>query len=180
MKKYLTILLSTICCLVLSSCSTSAKEQEMPEIVFLYKSTFRSKDEYKIWFIDKQGNIYYSTDAQVVGSPFPERVEQFAAGEYDGKISLVGTVEISELEGYYKQFNKLTKNKEFELVFPGWGVNEECPWQRWYGFYYDSNEELKWLLFSEEDSSEYIPNDTNALEIAEWMSELMKETMPKE
>ena len=176
----MSLLLLIIGCLMLSSCNISSKEQKMPEIVFVYESSFSYKNEYKIWFIDKEGNIYYSTDDQVVGNPFQVKIDKFTAGEYDDKMTLVGTVEVSELESYYKQFIKLTKNKEFELVFPGWGVTAECPWQRWYGLYYDSDEELKWLLFFEEDTSEYIPNDTNAVEIEEWMSELMKETVPKE
>ena len=59
MKKNISILLFAICCLILSSCSTSFKEQEMPEIVFMYESEHYTKETYKGCFVDNQGNIFY-------------------------------------------------------------------------------------------------------------------------
>ena len=180
MKKWKISFLLLLCCSFLVSCNIDAQEQEMPDIVFVYKSVFDYRSEYEVWFIDKSGNIYFSTECEVVGGQHQERIDKYVAGELSDKISHVGTVEISELKKNYNLLREVADNDEFKVVFDGTGVNAERPLQRWYGIYYNSNGELEQLMFLKKDSGTYTPNDSKASEIANWMNSLMESTKPKE
>ncbi|MBQ7774623.1 MAG: hypothetical protein IJ379_01790 [Lachnospiraceae bacterium] len=180
MKKWKISLLVLLCCSFLVSCNIDAQKQEMPDIVFSYEVIFDDEDIYEIWFIDKSGNIYFSDESELVFCGFQERNDKYVAGEWERKISHVGTVEVSELKKYHEILKKLADNDEFELVFDGFGLNVEMPWKLWYGMYYDTNGELKHLLFCQKDSGTYTPNDSKASDIANWMNSLMESTKPKE
>lgn len=179
MKKYLTILLLTICCLMLSSCRTSAKEQEMPEIVFIYESEHYSKETYKGFFVDNQGNIFYSEHAELKQYTLQTLVDMYRNGELDELWELCGSVEMTELQTYYKKLLKMY-NDGFELTPDSYGINAIVDEEYWYGMYYDKEHEIKVQLFFMDGATKYTPSDDVALEIVEWMDTLMEGIVPKD
>ncbi|MBQ7774624.1 MAG: hypothetical protein IJ379_01795 [Lachnospiraceae bacterium] len=180
MKKWKISLLVLLCCSFLVSCNIDAQEQEMPDIVFSYEVIFDDEDMYEIWFIDKQGNIYFSAEGDIVVCEFQERVQKYANGELNDKILHVGTVEVSELKKYYKLLQKVGNNEGFQLVFDGVGRNVEMPLLLWYGTYYNLDGEMENCLLYRDGSEARVPNDSNASDIVEWMNSLMESTKPKE
>ncbi len=177
MEKYLTILLLTICCLMLSSCR--AKKQEMPDLVFIYESEHYSKETYKGFFVDNQGNIFYSEHAELKQYTLQTLADMYCKGELDELWELCGSVEVAELQTYYKRLIKMC-NDEFELTPDSYGINAIVEEEHWYGVYFDDDEEIRVEKFYRDGATKYTPSDDVALEIVEWMDTLMEGIVPKD
>ena len=179
MKKNISILLFAICCLILSSCSTSFKEQEMPEIVFMYESEHYTKETYKGCFVDNQGNIFYSENTELKQYTVQTLIDMYRKGELDELWELCGSVEMEELQTYYKKLLKMYNN-EFELTPDSYGIDAIVDEEYWSGMYYDKEHEIKGQWFFMDGATKYTPSDEVALEIVEWMDTLMEGIVPKD
>lgn len=149
----------------------------MPDIVFMNinDSTEIAQEgemQYAITFYDKNGNHYVSDDSYdsyICNLQYEELVSQYATGELDDKIILHTSCDVNELFENYQKLYEISQNEEYEILYPEAVPAVESIKIKWYGLYYDKNEELHMLENHERRyGKDFEANDERANEIYNW------------
>ncbi|MDE6732068.1 MAG: hypothetical protein K2J77_04245 [Oscillospiraceae bacterium] len=180
--KTIILTIITILALVMSGCSNSVSEPDMPEIVFKvctvynqYEHNFDENDSveqgrYSLTFVDKNGNYYFSDYSEIYFLSDEELIESLKSG--DERITkLPKSCDADELWENYKKLLKVANNKEYGLDYPKFVPSAESDRIIWYGLYYDKDGKLSSLPIHEYKNYTGInANDDRANEIFEWYS----------
>lgn len=156
---------------------TADDPSQMPDIVFFniidYKESAPDGEyESAMTFYDKNGN-HYVTDAAygsyICGLKYEELISEYAAGNLDNKITLHTSCDVNELFENYRKLCELSKNDDYEILYPEAVPAVEANEEFWYGFCYDESGELRALKIHEKGAGgHYDTNDERANEIYEW------------
>ena len=150
---------------------------QMPEIVFMNINNYteiaqEGEEQYAMTFYDKYGNHYVSGNSYgdyICGLQYEELINQYAAGELDDKITLHTTCDVNELFESYQKLCEVSKNKEYEILYPESVPAVESIKIKWYGLYYDKNGELNMLeIHAKQYGWDFEANDERANEIYDW------------
>ncbi len=174
MKTIFCIIISVLISLM-SGCSNSVSESDMPDIVFEKRTKYEHDDSYSIVFIDKNGNYYHSDDSEINSLTNAELIEALRLG--DERITkLPKSCDTDELLENYKKFLKVTANKEYGMAYSMEGIPAaESDYITWYGLYYDKDGKLVSLpIHKYRNFTEFNANDDRANEIFEWYSSAAK------
>lgn len=158
-----------------TSARTIKDSSEMPEIVFVYEichyDICYSRDDVlcDISFCDKNGNFYIAKHTELNGLSTEEFIKEYMAGNMNNQIEFCMTVDSNEVFKNYKKLCKASKNKQFEIVYPGYGPEYIEAEERWYGIYYDREGNVQTLTYHKADAhGSHYSNDECANEIYEW------------
>lgn len=177
------IILFAVCWYYSSFAFTVKDLDQMPEIIFTCYTDNSELSEYgelpdEMTFLDRNGNMYFTDDPWVCGMGYQKRLEEFAAGNLDDRIRLVGSCDTDELLDKCKLLAKAAANREYEIVLPEIGINALTERVTWNGFYYGRDGEICDIILHEgyrEDS--HFANDDRATEIYVWY-ETLSEVKP--
>lgn len=193
-RKLLVIIFPAI--LVLCACGKEGSNvahtvndpSQMPDIVFMnicdYTEISEEGDEqYAITFYDKNGNHYVSDDSYgsyICSLKYEELISEYAAGNLDDKITFHTTCDVNELFENYRKLCEVSKNEDYEILYPEAVPAVESIKIKWYGLYYDKKGELHTLQIHEKRYGEdFESNDERANEIYNWyIGTFQKQTDP--
>lgn len=154
---------------------------QMPEIVFMcYTDNFHLGDyksgyPHNLTFLDRNGNLYFTEDSYVCDLGYEKREAEFAAGNLDGRLRLVGTCDTDELLEKCKLLAKVAANRKYEIICPDVMPNVLAEEIDWCGLYYDRSGKLCCIsLHREECMDDLWANDDRATELYEWYKGLFK------
>ncbi len=175
MKKIL-LVISFIFLINLSGCYAKEEATEvskLPEIVFMDVTVHLTRDGSQTYaFLDKNGNYFVSKEPYLSTLTFQEIQVEYAAGNLEDKIEYRFSCDVEELQSYHNALRKLDK-VQFSLYEPEIGpdvVEDVCCW---YGFYYDKNQELKYINLHREDEDGHHDADNEEVNIIyRWYSNL--------
>lgn len=160
---------------MLSACQvkqeTEDKEIKYPEVMFAKTHVFSQKNMIG-YYIDKEGNVYkfdYSEDVYKSQKLY----DTFILMEDD----IVDTINKDDLYSIYNDFAVMDNcdNKRSQDT----KEMEEYGYFRWYGFRYNSNEEIEVILLSGEGDSNLINNNEKALDIVDWIDEVVNNDLKR-
>lgn len=177
-KRIWIIIVIIVLLLIIKICSknyqTTYEPSQMPDIVFFncidYSETAEDGDvQSAITFYDKNGNHYTSEDSYVCSLNIDELVKEYAAGNLDDKIKFHTTCDVNELFENYQKLCELSKNEEFEIIYPEYGPDVLANRETWYGVYYDKAGRVQSILIHEKNAhGNHQANDERANEIYRW------------
>ena len=169
------IIICTFLFLTFSGCNSSsgnaASQNEMPDIVFLYRYYGSGSYQNDIWLIDKEGNVYNNIgDKSKDVSTIEEEYQTIQSNE---KWTLVKQISLNELKIKYDVLKAISISKQnithdvesyLDVIH---GVKE------WRGNCYDKKGNIISVdLYSDGDWG-YYNEDARAEELADWMCDIM-------
>lgn len=154
-----------------------AISEDMPDIVFIYSQEY-NYEYFTSYVFDKTGNIYYSDKEEIYYLHSDELLELCSSGKLGNRMTLLGTIETSELNKYFQLFLEIMKDGGVTLTSDNWVVDEIMPHDTWHGLYSDKMGNIELTLLSKEDNGNYHTNDPRADEIVEWMKQIVDKYKP--
>ena len=139
---------------------------ELPEIVF-ERSVVNTDDTCLCRIIDKEGNIYSSKKFWTANELF----QMYKDNRLNEEFEYVGEVNLFVLKNKYKIFLDLVANPEYEVIEPTEVPDYFAPSYSWWGYYYNSNEEVDVMLFYENYFGDYEVTDERGKELADWITD---------
>lgn len=151
---------------------------KVPEILFTYKYEFgyvtEGEDLGIIYIFDNKGNVYSSTEEEIIKGDYSKILEKVNSGE----LNAVGKVSVSVVREKFNLLKAIARNRKFELketeqqAYPD--VVSDYLW--WEGYYYTRKDEIKSILFYQYTTFRkyYKSTDSRAYDIAEWMYNVTK------
>lgn len=171
-----------VCILLFTACKFSNNTPEpedmdgpikMPKALFLYHFEYVDIGE-KISYIDEFGNIYTADlSSEERALKFPELNESLNSSKHQK----IGHVNEEQLNKMYQMFLQvpLESGEKENLIFTQDEQEDEKGNHKWYGFRYDEQGKLKYVLLNGEGKLIYENQDETAQEIAGWLKENMVE-----
>ena len=139
---------------------------ELPEIVF-ERSVVNTDDTCLCRIIDKEGNIYSSKKFWTANELF----QMYKDNRLNEEFEYVGEVNLFVLKNKYKIFLDLVANPEYEVIEPTEVPDYFAPSYSWWGYYYNSNEEVDVMLFYKNYFGDYEVTDERGKELADWITD---------
>ncbi len=162
--------------LSLSGCSQQ-QEIEMPEIVFeyfYYMDYFGTRDipPYDIWWIEQDGTVYHGGDETHRSAV--DLMEQYESIKTEFDYEVVGTVNVDVLQEKWQVLQEIVNGENNEVLIEEDMLTVVKPREKWYGYYYNSDGELKIVTLRGEGNTMYINQDPRARELADWLDEVFQ------
>ena len=142
---------------------------DMPNIIFMYRYNY-ADEEFGQYTIDKEGNIYYTNDREIVYCEYSELLGKYRSGDFQSKSIVVGTVEYESIEEKYYLMRQIVDDGEYEVVSYGESLDMVTTEEDWYFIFNDENEIAKIMQVFCAGEVRYFPNDPRVLEIVEWFN----------
>lgn len=174
------LLVISLLVVLLVGCGSSSTKQ-IPEIVFmcftdysdLISFPYTPDPLYKMTFLDKNGNLYFTDNPYVCKLKYKELVTEYEAGNLEGKIEFRTSCDENVLAEKYKELLKVAANKEYEIVYPELIPEVVDVRIHWYGIFYDKDGEPHFIdLHRKEYSINLDSNDETANALYKWYAEL--------
>lgn len=166
--------------LSLSGCSQQPEipEVEMPEIVFkyfYYMDYFGTRDipPYDIWWIERDGTAYHGGDETHRSAV--NLMEQYESIKAEFDYEVVGTVDVEILQEKWQVLQEIVNGENNEVLIEDDMLTVVKPEEMWYGYYYNSEGELKVVTLRGEGNLTYTNQDPRARELADWLDEVFQE-----
>ncbi|MDE7366612.1 MAG: hypothetical protein K2N24_04585 [Lachnospiraceae bacterium] len=164
--------------LSLSGCSQQ-QEIEMPEIVFeylYYMDYFGTRDipPYDTWWIEQDGTICHSRDEAYQQYTAKDLMEQYESIKAELDYEVVGTVDVDVLQEKWQILQEIVNGENNEVLIEEDMLTVVKPEEMWYGYYYNSDGELKVVTLRGEGNTMYINQDPRARELADWLDEVFQ------
>ena len=174
MKKVLIIICMSLL-LSLSGCSQQ-QEIEMPEIVFeyFYYLDYQESPPYDIWWIEQDGSIYYSNDEMYYHYTGAQRMEQYESIKAELDYEVVGTVDVDVLQEKWQILQEIVNGENNEVLIEEDMLDVVKPREKWYGYCYNSEGELKVVTLRGDGNTMYTNQDHRARELADWLDEVFQ------
>lgn len=172
MKKVLIIICMSLL-LSLSGCSQQ-QEIEMPEIVFeyLYHFDYREGLPYDIWWIERDGTVYHGGDETHRSAV--NLMEQYESIKTEFDYEAVDTVDMDVLQEKWQILQEIVNGENNEVIEEDDMLTVVKPEEIWYGYYYNSDGELKVVILRGKGGISYIHQDSRARELADWLDEVFQ------
>lgn len=151
--------------------------EETPDIVFMYSYHY-DHERFKKCVFDKDGNIYYSQEEEILYLNYKDLLELYASDELKNKLELIGTIDTSELDKYFQLFLEIMRDGGVQLTSEGYVIEMVVPEENWSAFYYDNTSNIAATLLYRKDAGFHHTNDARADEIVQWMNEIIKKYEP--
>lgn len=175
MKHISMIIICTFFFLTLPGCNSSsgnaASQNEMPDIVFLYRYYGSGSYQNDIWLIDKEGNVYNNIgDKSKDVSTIEEEYQTIQSNE---KWTLVKQISLNELKIKYDVLKAISISKQNITHDVESYLDVIHGVKRWWGNCYDKKGNIISVdLYSDGDWG-YYNEDARAEELADWMCDIM-------
>lgn len=154
--------------------------EKMPDIVFMKKTVYNQSNsdhtEYQLTFFDKNGRYYVSDDISV-GSLSPEKiVEEFEAGNLMNKVRLTGkSCDKEALDENFSSMCSIYSEESCSIVYADEIPAVESDSVLWYGFCYDINDNIRYILMHDCYSGmEFYSNNDIINDVYEWFNKALK------
>lgn len=141
---------------------------ELPEIVFFH-SVDKTDNTFATRIISRDGEVYYFEGNKTL----EELIQLYHEKQMQDELQLIKNVEIYEVKKQYKLFCELVTEGQYEVLPPGALPDVIASRYTWYGYYYDSNRELKMKMIFEKHIKEYEVSDKRGKELADWITEAL-------
>ncbi len=175
-KKILSVI-SLIFLINLTGCSAKDEATEvskLPEIVFLDITRHRSTDGSTTYcFLDRNGDFYVSKDQYLYTLTFQMLIEQYAEGKLEDKVEYLFSCDTEEILSNYNVLKNIDKDS-VSFYEPDYYPSMITDVRSWYGFYYDKNNEIRYMMIHKEDNLGHHDADNEEInEIYQWYSSLV-------
>lgn len=175
MKRISMIIICTFLFLALSACDSSssdaASQNEMPDIVFLYRYDGANYYSNDIWLIDKEGKVYNNIGDELKAVSDIE--EEYQTIQSNEKWTLVKQISLNELKIKYdvlKAISISTQNIIHDVEYYDDAIDGDKDWR---GYCYDKKGNIIAVKLYANGDSGYYNEDTRAEELADWMCDIM-------
>lgn len=157
--------------------SNSPQEKQlikMPKILFLYSFDYFDESRNTTSYIDEDGNVYsinLSLDEQNLNlQQFYERIKL-------SKDDITNQVDKEQLKAMYEMFLQVPKeNDELENMTSFTRITEEEKGEhRYYGFLFNENGELEYILLDTDGDYGYKSKNKTAQELVLWLKTVLYE-----
>ena len=173
MKRVWMIFICVSLLLSLSGCSQE-QEIEMPEMVFryFYHFDYREAPPYDIWWIERDGTICYCGNEDYQSAV--DLMEQYESIKAELDYEVLGTVDTEVLQEKWQVLQEIVNGENNEVLIEEDMLDVVKPEEMWYGYYYNSEGELKVVTLRGEGNTMYINQDPRARELADWLDEVFQ------
>ena len=177
MKKKVIVIISIIVLLVFIPLATvggikyknyiaEIEAVELPEIVF--KRSVVKPDKSRICrIIDKEGNVYSYNGFRKMD----ELIDLYRNEKLSDELELVGKVDVRKVKKEYRLFLELKNSGSYEVIFPESVSDIIESSYSWFGYYYNSDQEIQSMLIFGHHIAEPEVTDERGKELADWITD---------